>query len=208
MNSTMQNTNREENRFDMYEYWMRRYNEEIDLAKRYERCPEDMQKAQGAREARANAEYYYKCAEEAKAEAEAEAKAQEEAEAKAKEEQILKEKSRNSRIAREESSRWVIEEMFKVIPSDKLKTFDGAIYRNSILTSGYFLPHGNLEVYKEGWYVTFEGCRSKFSYWCFDNDGEFVPARKPNKDKLNYLWGWSWYNEERMCEMAWKATQA
>lgn len=102
---------------------------------------------------------------------------------------------------KEKAVEWVMNEMFNVIPNDKRMAFENAINRHSILTSGYYLPHGKLEVFIEGWYVTFEGCRSKFSYWCFDNDGEFVPGRKPTDNKLHKLWGFAWYNEEARCEM-------
>jgi hypothetical protein len=47
------------------EFYRQKAKEEIDLAKYYERIPEDTQKAAGAREARANAAFYLKMAEEA-----------------------------------------------------------------------------------------------------------------------------------------------
>lgn len=123
-------------------------------------------------------------------------------------EQIRAERKRREMNAKRESAKWVIGEMFKVIPADKLNTFNGAINRNAILTSSYFLAHGTLTVYKEGWYVEFEGCRSRFGYWCADNDGVFVPGRKPSADKLRKLWSWHWYNEENWCEDALNAANA
>ena len=47
----------------MREYYLSRAKEWLDLAKQYERCPEDQQKAAGAKEARENAEYYIRLAE-------------------------------------------------------------------------------------------------------------------------------------------------
>ena len=48
---------------DMAEFFHMKEKEAIDLAERYERCPEDQQKAAGAREAREAAEFYRKLAE-------------------------------------------------------------------------------------------------------------------------------------------------
>lgn len=42
----------------MSEYYRGRMEEELELARRYERCPEDQQKAAGAKDARRAAEYY------------------------------------------------------------------------------------------------------------------------------------------------------
>ena len=47
------------------EYYRQQEAEEIALAEKYERVPEDLQKAAGAREARRAAEYYRKLAEKA-----------------------------------------------------------------------------------------------------------------------------------------------
>ena len=46
------------------EFYRKQEAEQIALAKRYERCPEDKQKAAGARDARKAAEFYRKLAEE------------------------------------------------------------------------------------------------------------------------------------------------
>ena len=47
------------------EFYRQKAKEEIELAKYYERVPEDQQKAAGAREARANAANYLRLAAEA-----------------------------------------------------------------------------------------------------------------------------------------------
>ena len=104
-----------------------------------------------------------------------------------------------------ENTNEIMRMMFEAMPEDKKQTFNNAVYRNYLLTSNYELAHGSMEVYKEGWYIRFTGCRSEFAYWCFDNDGEMKPGRKPNKEKLNYLWGFEWYNEDEICEMCRKA---
>ena len=47
----------------MAEFFRMKEKEAVELAKRYERCPEDQQKAAGAKEAREAAEFYRKLAE-------------------------------------------------------------------------------------------------------------------------------------------------
>lgn len=48
---------------NMAEFFKAKEQECIELAKRYERCPEDRQKAEGARQARKEADFYHKMAE-------------------------------------------------------------------------------------------------------------------------------------------------
>lgn len=79
--------------------------------------------------------------------------------------------------------------MFQAMPDVKREHFRKACTRNAILTSWYGLEHWTLKVYKEGFLVTAEGCRCKFTAWAFDHDGELVFGRKPVEDKLHYLWG-------------------
>lgn len=69
----------------------------------------------------------------------------------------------------------IIEEL----PTDKKEVLSKALDRNAMLTSSYNLEHGNLEVYKQGWYLKLEGTRVNFNVWVTDNDGEFVYERKP-----------------------------
>lgn len=84
-----------------------------------------------------------------------------------------------------------IKMMFQAMPEEKKEQFRKACSRNMILTSWYGLEHWMLRVYKEGFLVTAEGCRCKFSAWAFDHDGELVFGRKPSEDKLHELWGTS-----------------
>ncbi len=79
--------------------------------------------------------------------------------------------------------------MFQNMPEEKKRSFCNASYRNTYLTSEYTLRDARLTVYKEGWYIEMEGCRSRFAAWAWDNDGELVWGRKPREDKLHYLWG-------------------
>lgn len=51
----------------MAEFWRQKEAEALALAKYYERVPEDKQKAAGARQARADAAFYRKLAEEEEA---------------------------------------------------------------------------------------------------------------------------------------------
>ena len=84
--------------------------------------------------------------------------------------------------------------LFEHMPKDKQMSFARASYRNCYLTSEYTLRNAHLTVYKEGWYIEFEGCRSRFAAFAADNDGEFVWKKKPVDSKLHKLWGRSFDN--------------
>lgn len=71
----------------------------------------------------------------------------------------------------------------------KRTTFLKTLDRNVRLTSVWSLEELTMIIYKEGFYVTFEGCRCKFSVFAYDRDGEFeIAERKPNDSKLHPLY--------------------
>lgn len=80
-------------------------------------------------------------------------------------------------------------EMLSQLPVNKINTLKNALNRNLILTSTYSLGQGALTIYKEGFYLTLDGTRARFSVFAFDNDGELVIAeRKPHETKLHKLY--------------------
>lgn len=87
-----------------------------------------------------------------------------------------------------EMVQWILADM----PQEKKQALDKACYRNLLMTSEYGLENGTLTVYKEGWYLELEGCRSRFAVWAGDNDGELVFRRKPAESKLNKLYS-EWF---------------
>lgn len=82
----------------------------------------------------------------------------------------------------------IIEMIMKALPESKKKVLYDATNRNCILTSEYLLRNGTITTYKEGWLLELVGCRSKFSVFAFDRDGEVEIGRKPISKKLNKLW--------------------
>lgn len=86
------------------------------------------------------------------------------------------------------------EMVLKALPQEKLDVLDRACYRTFLLTSYYGMSRAELEIYKEGFYLSFEGCRSTFSVYVEDNDGELIVKRKPRNDKLHALWRWGFSN--------------
>lgn len=79
-------------------------------------------------------------------------------------------------------------ELLKNMPEDKRETLRAAIRRTALLTSEFNLQNTNVSIYKEGYYITAEGCKSKWSMFVRDNDGEFEYIRKPNENTLHYLY--------------------
>ena len=79
----------------------------------------------------------------------------------------------------------IAREMLDRLSDQKKKALDAALRRNAILTSDYGLENATLTVYKEGFYLVLEGCRSRFAVWYFDRDGELIEGRKPNENKLH-----------------------
>jgi hypothetical protein len=68
-------------------------------------------------------------------------------------------------------------------------SFLKALDRNDWLTSVWTLDTLTMVIYKEGFYVTFEGTRCKFSVFAYDRDGEFeIAERKPHDSKLHPLY--------------------
>ena len=82
----------------------------------------------------------------------------------------------------------IMRETLSTLPENRKEVFRKAIERNAILTSWYGMEFGTMTIYKEGFYMEFFGTRSRFAYWCFDNDGEFVHGRKPHESKLHMLY--------------------
>ena len=79
-------------------------------------------------------------------------------------------------------------EMLRSLSPGKKVQLDKMLSRNAALTSSYSCSAGTLRVYKQGWYLTLNATRSAFSVWMYDNDGEFVEARKPVESKLDFLY--------------------
>jgi hypothetical protein len=77
----------------------------------------------------------------------------------------------------------LIKELIKIIP-DKVEKFEN---REIALTSNN-TAWVSIEVYKEGFYLIFEGTRNKAVQWFTDDDGELIAERKPNKNKLNMIY--------------------
>lgn len=93
-------------------------------------------------------------------------------------------------------NREIVKQMLTEMPESKKAVLKKALERNFILTSSYVLSSCTLTVYKEGWLVKLEGTRASFSVFAKDNDGEFIFMRKPNDDKLHYLYEeWQSMNE-------------
>lgn len=79
--------------------------------------------------------------------------------------------------------------MLSEMPESKKETLRKACERNDYLTSFYGLSSNQvIHVYKEGWYLQLDGTRCSFKVWAYDNDGEFVFARKPKESKLHKLY--------------------
>lgn len=80
-------------------------------------------------------------------------------------------------------------EMVSKLTGKKLMTLHKACERNMILTSTYGMGFAEMDVYKEGFYLTITGTRCKFSVYAEDRDGELVILdRKPNESKLHKLY--------------------
>ena len=62
---------------------------------------------------------------------------------------------------REKIAKNFVKWMFEEMPTSKKKNFNMAATRNLYLTSEYTLRNARFTVYKEGWYIEMEGCRSR-----------------------------------------------
>lgn len=83
----------------------------------------------------------------------------------------------------------IIFDILHKLPENKMEVLKRALERNFTLTSSYILEHGNIRVYKEGYYTTLEGTRCSFSVFAYDRDGEIeISQRKPRENKLNFIY--------------------
>jgi len=92
------------------------------------------------------------------------------------------------RNEREAICREIVEMMFDAMTEEKRTAYKNACARNCYLTSHYGMSSYNLTTYKEGWHFVCDGCRTHYSAWAYDNDGELIIGRKPNEEKLNMIW--------------------
>ena len=92
-------------------------------------------------------------------------------------------------------NREMIRMIMNEMPEQKKQQYKNACVRNGLLTSSYNLPWASIRVYKEGWYVEFEGTRSRFAVFAKDNDGEIEIIRKPNENKLHFIYADGGQNE-------------
>ena len=88
----------------------------------------------------------------------------------------------------------IVRMMFDAMDEKKRTQYDEACSRVLYLTSHYGMSLYTLLIYKEGWYFTCEGCRTQYTAWAFDNDGEMIIGRKPNENKLHFIWSHTFYN--------------
>lgn len=85
----------------------------------------------------------------------------------------------------------IVRMMFDAMDEKKRTQYEKACSRVAYLTSHYGMSLYRLEIYKEGWYFYCEGCRTQYRAWAFDNDSEMIIGRKPNENKLHFLWSHS-----------------
>lgn len=84
----------------------------------------------------------------------------------------------------------IAKDIVKLVLADanRKQTLEKALTRNYMLTSTYDLEYVELEVYKEGFYLKLIGTRSQYKVYAKDNDGKLELTRKPNKNKLHFLY--------------------
>lgn len=85
-------------------------------------------------------------------------------------------------------NREIAAEIMNKLPEAKMNALRNACIRNSMLTSFYGLENMTMTVYIEGFKLQLDGCRSSFSVYAKDNDGEFEITRKPAESKLHRLY--------------------
>ena len=88
----------------------------------------------------------------------------------------------------------IVRMMFDAMDEKKRTQYDEACSRVLYLTSHYGMSRYTLSTYIEGWYFKCEGCRTQYTAWAFDNDGEMIIGRKPNESKLHFIWSHTFYN--------------
>lgn len=82
----------------------------------------------------------------------------------------------------------IAQEIMNKLPESKVTALRNACTRNAMLTSSYGLENMTMTIYKEGFLIQLDGCRSSFSVYAKDNDGEFEITRKPMESKLHKLY--------------------
>lgn len=85
-------------------------------------------------------------------------------------------------------NREIAAEILHMLPESKKNALANACRRNAMFTSSYGLENMTMTVYIEGFKLTLDGCRSSFSVYAKDNDGEFEITRKPAESKLHKLY--------------------
>lgn len=94
-----------------------------------------------------------------------------------------------TRYPMDENNKRIAFEIVNKLEGKKRTSFLKALDRNDWLTSVWILETLSMIIYKEGFYVTFEGTRCKFSVFAYDRDGEFeIAERKPHDSKLHPLY--------------------
>ena len=94
----------------------------------------------------------------------------------------------------------IIARILREMPESKKQALDNALYRNMLLTSASVLSSCTMTVYKEGWYLKFDGTRCSFSVFAKDNDGDLEFIRKPKEDTEPRLRSTSDETEGRLSE--------
>ena len=88
---------------------------------------------------------------------------------------------------------WLVTEMLSQMPDNKKVSLQNCCRRNDIFTTEYIPSYLGVEVYREGFRITLEGCQCSFSVWAFDRDGVFEFGRMPSRKTLHYLGGETYY---------------
>lgn len=85
-------------------------------------------------------------------------------------------------------NRELAQDIMNMLPESKMTALRNACSRNEWLTSSYGLEDMTMTVYLEGFKLKLEGCRSTFSVYAKDNDGELEITRKPAEKMLHKLY--------------------
>ena len=82
----------------------------------------------------------------------------------------------------------IARDIMGMLPTSKQIALDNACGRNFMMTSSYELENMVFTVYKEGFMIELQGCRSAFRVFAKDNDGKLEITRKPNENKLHKIY--------------------
>lgn len=85
-------------------------------------------------------------------------------------------------------NREIAQEIMNMLPVEKKRVLDNACTRNMLMTSSYGLENMTITIYIEGFKLQLDGCRSSFSVFARDNDGELEITRKPAESRLHKLY--------------------